>query len=113
MRSIRRWFSKNFHTPYPVVEDMPDEEVLQHYFEEQYGDLKLPDLRELAEEVLFSPEEREKRKAQKEEDMDAFLEQEAAKLPAVLPQVAAPVPQAGKPATPEPAELPEEFAMKF
>jgi hypothetical protein len=38
-RKVCRWYSKNFATPLQQVEEMADQYVLRHYFEDQYGAL--------------------------------------------------------------------------
>lgn len=78
MRHIFRWYSERFHTPLHEVDDLPLEDVLQHYFEVRYEELpdELSDdeeehLRETREERLA----REANEAAEKEDDDAFFRQ--------------------------------------
>jgi primosomal protein N' len=36
LRHVFRWFSKTFHTPLAQVEEMPLEDILRHYYEDDY-----------------------------------------------------------------------------
>lgn len=78
MRTIRRWYSREFATPLSDVEDLPDEEVLQHYFECKFEALEPRDLDEEITDAVMAPEERAKRDrgaAAEDVDMHRFAEE--------------------------------------
>jgi hypothetical protein len=39
LRRVMRWYSKAFHTPLHVVEELPLHDVLMHYYESHYEEL--------------------------------------------------------------------------
>lgn len=72
-RFIMRWYSREFHTRLDEVEDVPVEDVLQHYFECRYEDMADEDRQEEREDLLMTPEQRaakdrEERVAQADDD---------------------------------------------
>ena len=73
LRYIFRWYSQTFNTPLTEVEELPLEDVLQHYWESQYEELEDE---AQAEEItrLLMPEEKLKRLRREEdaEDAEAF-----------------------------------------
>lgn len=72
-RSICRWYSKEFHTPLHTVEELPEDEVLQTYFESTYEDLSENERADLLKELLETPEERAQRlRAQDIEEAENF-----------------------------------------
>ena len=81
LRSIFRWYSKTFHTPLHIVEELPEFDILQAYFEDQYEQLNQSDqgqthIQKLIEDLSKTEEEvllEEKRKD--EDDVWAFQEQ--------------------------------------
>jgi hypothetical protein len=84
MRQIFRWYSTTYHTPLHLVEDLPLEDVLCHYYEANICE-RLEEkerLKEFIERSLENPEQRNERERQEEMDCeegdigdDAFLEQ--------------------------------------
>ena len=66
-RKVCRWYSTTFHTPLTQVNSIPWDEILQHYYEHHYENLKYNDLLQLTKDLL--PEIAEKQ----EEEMDDFL----------------------------------------
>lgn len=90
LRSVFRWYSKTFATPLHVVETLPIEDVLRHYFEAKYEDLEEE---HLAAEIkrLATPPETALRQRLAEDADDA----EVAELAALAPEtrkVSEPVP---------------------
>lgn len=72
-RSICRWYSTTFHTPLHTVEDLPEEEVLQAYFESTYEDMSDEDRVELLKRLLETDEEKKARLRRKDaEDAESF-----------------------------------------
>lgn len=68
LRSIFRWYSKEFHVPLPEVEELPLIDVLQHYFESIYESLEEEDLQQELQDILATDEEtRAKDMAEEEE----------------------------------------------
>lgn len=57
MRRIYRWYSKTFHTPLHVVEDLPVEFILQNYWEAQYEDMDDQSLDHEVKTLTKTPEE--------------------------------------------------------
>lgn len=41
-REVMRWYSREFSTPLAAVADLPQEEVWQHWYEDQYQRLRQP-----------------------------------------------------------------------
>lgn len=87
LREIFREYSKMFYTPLHVVEDLPLEFVLLHYYENKYGAILdkengEEELNTHLRHLLSTPEERY-RQAQEEDEKELKmleeLEQEAAK----------------------------------
>jgi hypothetical protein len=72
MRRIMRWYSREFHTPLHVVEELPTEDVLQAFFECQFESLSEKRRLKRAAELTETDEERAEREeqARKEEDAD-------------------------------------------
>jgi hypothetical protein len=69
-RYLMRWFSKTFHTPYHLVQEMPFEDVLQAFYEERYATLDEDQFDQEIREMLETPEERVARlKAEEEEEL--------------------------------------------
>lgn len=85
LRSVSRWYSKTFHTPLHVVETLPEFDVLQAYFEDQYEDLNSSNegqaqIQKLLEDLAKTDEELElEAKRQDEDDVWAYKEEKIAK----------------------------------
>lgn len=58
IRRTLRWYSKTFHTPLHVVEEMPVEDVIVAYYEEQYAQMSEDQLAAEKEELLTPDEVR-------------------------------------------------------
>lgn len=58
LRQIFRWYSKNFHTPLHLVEELPIEDVLQHYFEYVFSEMEPEELQETISELIETQEDR-------------------------------------------------------
>lgn len=121
LRSVFRWYSREFHTPLHVVPELPMEDILLHYYEclyDQYEDIEID-----AEKVRLTEtaEERQQRAiaaVREAEDVDQLVEriqkreaqkaqeaQEKRKAPQVAPERTAPgsgrrMPQVSIPRTP-------------
>lgn len=82
-RRLCRWYSMKFHTPLPVVMEMPEDDVLQAFFECQFEEMGKAARRKLALEMTETEEETNERKQSEDAASDeAFLkrqEKEAAK----------------------------------
>lgn len=65
MRDICRWYSGEFSTPLHIVEDLPFEYVLQHYYEAVYAKMQLHYRTEAAK--LLSEDAAAKRKREADE----------------------------------------------
>ena len=39
LRGIKRWYSKNYHTPLHLVDNIPEYDILQAYYEETYSSM--------------------------------------------------------------------------
>lgn len=93
-RHIFRWYSREFGTPLHVVESLPLEDVLQHYFECQYEELAEEQRAETIRRLLIDPDKLSRIKRQEDaEDADAweFGKEAAAQAPADVPINAPPV----------------------
>lgn len=87
LRKVFRWYSQAFYTPLHEVYELPLADVLEHYFECHYEELRAkyeekgdPQLLTELEDSLMTPEERAaKIKAEEAEEMDRddFAEQVA------------------------------------
>lgn len=72
-RKIFRWFSNEFATPLHVVETLPLEDVLTHYFESMYEDLDPEEREDLIERLLMDPDKLAAlQRAEDAEDADAW-----------------------------------------
>jgi hypothetical protein len=58
LRRVMRWYSKTFFTPLAQVEDIPLEDLLQTFYEEEYGAMDPESLDAIKEELLRTDEER-------------------------------------------------------
>lgn len=80
IRRIFRWYSREFSTPLHLVDMLPLDFVLMHWFEDQYEKLEVEEKHNLAIYLLETPDERRRRELEeKKADEDFFL---AAKLQA-------------------------------
>lgn len=87
LRRIFRTYSQKFHTPLHVVEELPVDYVVRHYFESEYSTLTEEEIeREIRELTTTEEELREERRRHDEEEAEAFdfatfsAEQERARL---------------------------------
>lgn len=70
IRYIIRWYSKTFHTPLHVVEDLPIDDILQAFFEVRYEEM--PDEMRHQEIVkLLETEEQKAARRKAEDEADA------------------------------------------
>lgn len=77
-RLVFRWYSKTFSTPLHIVEELPLEDVLQHYFESKYETLEPLELEEELKAILETAaerKEREQKEAEEEMSDEQFLEE--------------------------------------
>jgi len=73
LRDIFRWYSKEFVTPLHVVETLPLEDVLRHYYEVKYAELSEHERLEEIDRLLLTEEALRIRKEQEDaDDADAF-----------------------------------------
>lgn len=108
MRKIFRWYSKTFHTPLHVVEELPTEYILQHYWESQYEDLDEQKLEQ--ETVILTKTEAQKKAEDKAWDAEQAEEVEFAKVAAAMPvKIADLKPEPTKPLVPEPPPAPTQL----
>lgn len=70
LRHIFRWYSKTFHTPLHLVDDLPLEDVLRAYFEEKYEGF---DQDEIEEEIRALTESKEEKAARLRAEEDQRL----------------------------------------
>lgn len=78
LRSIRRWYSKTFFVPLPEVEQMPETDILQVFYEEKYENLKTsakerPEDAEALEteiDLLLETEEEEAARLMREQELE-------------------------------------------
>jgi len=61
LRFINRWYSRQFHTPLHTVDDLPTEDVLQHFFECMFEDMEEEKRLRSVQELLETKDERQKR----------------------------------------------------
>lgn len=70
-RRVARWYSQNFATPLHQVFELPEEFVLQHYYEHHYESLDDEDWRQEVLETVETPAERAARlQAEAEADVN-------------------------------------------
>lgn len=76
IRYILRWYSKTFFTPLHIVETLPFQDILQHYWETYYEDREAPEIEDDIKELTETPEEKasreEKEKVKKDKDEEFF-----------------------------------------
>lgn len=68
VRSVMRWYSREFNTPLGEVYDLPIEEVLRDYFECEYEKMEPHELEEEREYLLSSEAEREQMRQDSEDE---------------------------------------------
>lgn len=76
MRRVYRWYSKTFHTPLHVVDELPPEFILQHYWEEHFEDME--DMQLVNHVKAATKTEAEKKKEDKDWDAQQAEEVEFA-----------------------------------
>jgi hypothetical protein len=96
IRKILRWYSKTFVTPLHIAEELPLEDILQHYYECNFEEMSEAERVDAVKQFCMTPEQRlaVKNAAEvKEEEFFKELEAEAAaqaaapkKPKVVLPQ---------------------------
>lgn len=93
IRYIFRWFSREFSTPLHVVETLPLEDVLTHYYECLYEDQSSEDRQATIDRLLMTPEQlAARRRAEDAEDAEAWeFGQEAIKSAPATPNPDMPV----------------------
>lgn len=77
LRHVFRWYSREFHTPLHVVENLPLEDIMTHYFECQYEDMEDHHRQEEIRNLLQTEEEKQRIKY--ERDLDRYNDIEYAK----------------------------------
>lgn len=70
-RKIFRWYSKEFHTPLHIVDDLPLEDVLQAYYESRYEDVNNDDDSTKLMDELQELTETEKERLRREMEGDS------------------------------------------
>ncbi len=142
IRFVGRWYATHMNEPYSVVQSIPFEEQLQHFFEVRYEQMDDEDIEEEAKKLLETEEEQAAREAKEEADSvddDEFVRQAIAEekkrlkkkqktSPAVIPKeqaerdavvLAAAGPMLGgaglpqAPAQPPIREIPEDIKLDF
>lgn len=111
-RKVRRWYSKQFYTPLPEVEDLPLDYILLHYFEDLYESLDRDDLVSQIPLVLETPEERKLREEREQADEDAYMAKVAQELKEDDKKLLNKKPLKTKPQE-EPIETPDEEEVKI
>lgn len=72
MRRIFRWYSEKYHTPLHLVQDLPEEDILQTWFEVQYQELPPEERHNLAIFLLEDESERRAREADNKNSDEEF-----------------------------------------
>jgi hypothetical protein len=76
MRYIFRWYSREFHTPLHVIDELPLEEVLTHFFECRFENMDDEEIEEAVAKLIETRAERTlreaKEKAEAEEDDEFY-----------------------------------------
>lgn len=135
-RYIYRWYSKTFHTPLHIVEELDPEDVYTAFYESTYEDMTDVERETEIRELLETPEEKaakrrqkdleraemfefaqytaeeERRKEEKKRLTDLDVKQKQKFVVRETPETSLPKP---KPATPmkDLKELPPNIEMKF
>jgi hypothetical protein len=76
-RRVARWYSTTFHTPLHLVNTIPWEELLTHYYESHYEQMPYNELIRLAKDTL--PELAKEEEEANEEFIKALLEADSLK----------------------------------
>lgn len=76
-RRVARWYSMTFHTPLKLVNSIPWDELLTHYYESHYEQMPYNELIRLAKETL--PDLAKEEEETNEEFIKALLEADKAK----------------------------------
>lgn len=79
-RHLCRWYSQKFHTPLHIVEELPSDHLLTHYFETIYEDMEPDDRHDAIIFMLESPEERKEREIREQEAEDDFMREAEAEV---------------------------------
>lgn len=73
LRNIFRWYSKEFATPLHIVESLPLDDVLRHYYEVHFSELNDQERAEEIDRILLTEEKLRQRKTQEDaDDADAY-----------------------------------------
>lgn len=124
-RYVRRWYSRTFHTPLHIVEDLPMLDLFEHFYECQYEEMD-PEKRKNALDIILETEEQRKHRMLEEDASDAGaqellemakqenkkLELEASKKPAPLPEIPA-MRESELPNRPIHAAVPPDIKLTF
>lgn len=81
IRYVHRWYSKTFHTPLYLVEDLPVDEILRAYFEELYEEMDEGRIEDEKRKLTETDAERAIRVKKEEEDLyqDALFAEKVSK----------------------------------
>lgn len=116
VRHILRWYSKTFHTPLHVVEELPLDHVLTHYYEETYEAMEKPERDGEIEKLSMTAEEYEAKQRAAQEEEEAYVrmaeEEAAAQQAKAKPKMEDVVVPNKPPLIPAPVEQ-NEISMKF
>lgn len=73
LRGICRWYSKTFHTPLHVVEELDEDDVLTAYFESIYEEMEESERQDIMRQLLETDEQKAARaRARDEEAAESF-----------------------------------------
>ncbi len=121
-RFIMRWYSKTFFTPYLEVQEIPLEDIYQHFFEEYYEGLDEEELvTEIAKLIETDEEHMERLKLEAAEELAAqqlikASEMQNSSLPAIEKGKPAPLPTGTDKLgaiMPESIQLPPDVEIEF
>jgi hypothetical protein len=84
-RRVARAYSKKFHTPLHMVDELPDEVVLQAFYEDMYSEMDPKERDAEVEALLETDEQRKERATKKDADLASVssLLEDAALLEAI------------------------------
>lgn len=91
LRYIMRWYSREFFTPLHVVEELPIDDILTHFFECRYEGMDEHELEEEGEDLRMTPaealakEEAEEAAAEEDDEFEREAQEEASRQEATKP----------------------------
>lgn len=80
MRRIARWYSVTFHTPLHLVEELPNEYILTHFFEYSFDKMEKRQRNKILRQLTETAQEKKEREEQEKKEKGISDEEYLAKV---------------------------------